>query len=133
MTKGRKKRERERERRRVLINIRVLYIRCLDARKERKRRPDNNLSFFTRKKTSALEISEDAFTPTILAAIVFFFRSLSPHAQPAIPLSSLHSPLLQQRRALRTIHSTTGQEGTMGRACFTLSTIQPALFSSIYL
>lgn len=125
--------EEKREKRKVLINIRVLYIRCLDARKERKRRLDNNLSFFTRKKTSALEISEDAFTPTILAAIVFFFRSLSPHAQPAIPLSSLHSPLLQQRRALRTIHSTTGQEGTMGRACFTLSTIQPALFSSIYL
>lgn len=51
-------------------------------------------SFFTRKKTSALEISEDAFTPTILAAIVFFFRSLSPHAQPAIPFSSLRSPPL---------------------------------------
>lgn len=83
--------EEKREKRKVLINIRVLYIR-LDARKERKRRPDNNLFFFTRKKTSALEISEDAFTPTILAAIVFFFRSLSPHAQPAIPLSSLHSP-----------------------------------------
>lgn len=90
-----KKERRKEEKGWVLINIRVFYISRLDARKERKtRRPDNNLSFFTRKKTSALEISEDAFTPTILAAIVFFFRSLSPHAQPAIPLSSLHSPPL---------------------------------------
>lgn len=69
------------------------FILVLMWEKKRKpRRLDNNLSFFARKKTSALEISEDAFTPTILAAIVFFFRSLSPHAQPAIPLSSLSPP-----------------------------------------
>lgn len=90
-----KKIKRKEEKRWVLINIcSTLYLSWCEKRKENREDLIITSSFFARKKTSALEISEDAFTPTILAAIVFFFRSLSPHAQPAIPLSSLRPPLL---------------------------------------